>query len=210
MLSFLLSARHTQSLKEIQSKFSIQYAAIRTLDHDELDFIHRYARISMIGASTRIENAILTDTEISWIDTILTLDGKTTAFQKHKQQIEAKLSKDRERSIEEVVGCRAMLSLIYEQAPEMLPLTESHIRGLHTELLRYFEASNHYRGQYKKNSNSVAEHDHNTGKQRNIFRTADPGPITKAAMFDLMNWYNKSISEEPWSIAVACEFAFRF
>jgi DNA-binding MarR family transcriptional regulator len=34
----------------------------------------------MIGASTRIENAILTDSEISWMDTILTNDRKTSAF----------------------------------------------------------------------------------------------------------------------------------
>ena len=210
MLSFQVNSRHAQSLKELQSTFSIKYAALSTLNPAELDFIHRYARISMIGASTRIENAILTDSEISWMDTILTGDGKTSAFQMHRQQIEAKLSKDRERSIEEVAGCRAMLSLIYEQAHEMLPLTESQIRGLHSELLRYYKESDHYRGQYKRNSNSVVEHDRTTGKQKDVFRTADPGPFTKAAMTDLVEWYNRTLIEEPWNIAVASEFVFRF
>jgi hypothetical protein len=90
MLSFQLNSKHTHLLKELQSNFSLQYAAIKTLNPEELDFIHRYARISMIGASTRIENAILTDSEISWIDTVLTNDGKTTAFQKHKQENRSK------------------------------------------------------------------------------------------------------------------------
>ena len=74
--------------------------------------MHHYALISMVGASTRIENALLTDSEIAWLDTILTQDGKTTALQQNWRRIENKLSKGRERSIEEVAGCREMLMLM--------------------------------------------------------------------------------------------------
>jgi len=210
VLSFTINPNLIQSLIELQAKFALNYNKLNSLGSDERDYIHRNVRISMIGASTRIENAILTDNEISWMDTILTQDGKTTAFQNQKQHIEAKFSKDRERSIEEVAGCRAMLSIIYEQAKDMLPLTESHIRGLHSELLRYYEKSNHYRGQYKKNSNSVAEVNHQTGTQKDVFKTADPGPITKVAMTDLVEWYNQAIGEEPWILGTAVEFVFRF
>jgi Fic family protein len=131
----------------------------------------------MIGASTRIENAQLTDTEINWIDTILTLDSHVTAFESHRHRIEDKLSKDRERSIEEVAGCRLMLHTIYEQSKEFLPLTESTLRGLHAELMRYYRHA---------------------------------GPITSAAMSNLLSFYNDALWQEQWTIAVATEFVFRF
>ncbi|MGV8949280.1 MAG: hypothetical protein ACOH2E_07980 [Candidatus Paracaedibacter sp.] len=76
----------------------------------------------MIGASTRIENAQLTDSEVNWLDTILSEDGKTTALDQNRALIEDKLSKDRERSIEKVAGCRAMLLLIYEDYKDLLAL----------------------------------------------------------------------------------------
>ncbi len=69
-----------------------------------------------IGASTRIENAVLTDQEIEWVDTILQKDGKTTAFEENKIFILDKLKKDRERSVEEVVACCQILSTVYLQA----------------------------------------------------------------------------------------------
>ncbi len=210
MLSFAISTDLTKRLKTLQSAIAEKFSEIKDLPEEELATIHRYARISMIGASTRIENAILTDSEISWLDEILSADGKTTSFQDKRHIIEDKLSKDRERSIEEVAGCRAMLALIYEQAKEMTPLTESQIRGLHAELLRHYKKASHYSGKYKKSPNSVVERDHKTGAQRDVFKTADPGPITEAAMSDLVQWYNKALQDEPWSVAVACEFVFRF
>ena len=63
----------------------------------------------VLGVSTRIENAVLTDQEIAWVDTTLSASGKTTAFEEKKQAILDKFSKDRERSIEAVVGCREVL-----------------------------------------------------------------------------------------------------
>ncbi len=48
----------------------------------------------MVGASTRIENAVLTDSEIDWLGFVLGKDGKQTALAAHKVQIEDKLSKD--------------------------------------------------------------------------------------------------------------------
>lgn len=210
MLSFAIDADLTRQLKAFQTAVAEKYSEIRGLPADELATIHRYARISMIGASTRIENAILTDPEIGWLDEVLSADGKTTSFQDKRQVIEDRLSKDRERSIEEVAGCRAMLGLIYEQAKQMTPLTESQIRGLHAELLRHYKKASHYSGRYKKSPNSVVERDHRTGAQRDVFITSDPGPITETAMSDLVRWYNTALKDEPWSVSVACEFVFRF
>jgi len=46
--------------------------------------------------------------------------------------------------------------------------------------------------------------------QRDVLKTSDPGPITEAAMNDLVAWYNADLRTSPWVIAVAAEFTFRF
>ncbi len=73
-------------------------------------YLNRFALIGNVGASTRIENAVLTDNKIEWVDTTLYGDSKVTAFDEKKLYILDKLSKDKERSIEEVVGCREPVS----------------------------------------------------------------------------------------------------
>lgn len=210
MLSFKLSPELIQQLSELNNHFAKTYATLSGYSDDLKMAIHRYAKISMIGASTRIENAVLTDSEIDWIDTVLTEDGKPTAFMAKKSFIENKLSKDRERSIEEVAGCRAMLELIYTQGKNLTPLSETIIRGLHQELMRFYQKAGPYVGRYKGQSNSVVETNHQTGEMRVVFSTAEAGPITEAAMSDLIAWYNDTYKLESRSIAVACEFVYRF
>jgi len=67
MLSFKPSKEIITKLQEITNQFAQTYAFLMTLSKEERLAMHRYARISMIGASTRIENAQLTDTEIDWM-----------------------------------------------------------------------------------------------------------------------------------------------
>jgi len=210
MLSFQLDTQIVKRLIALNELISEKYAFLKTLSGDEKQIIHRYARISMVGASTRIENAVLTDSEIDWLDSVLGKDGKQTALDAHRLQIEDKLSKDKERSIEEVAGCRTVLLLIYEQAKEYLPLTELTARSLHHELLRHDSRPGMKKGDYKDRPNSVIAENHATGEKRSIFKTADPGIITQMAMKELVEWYNKTIQEEPWPIAVAVEFVYRF
>ncbi len=121
MLSFVLTQDLLESLQELEESLLKVYTKLQSITNEEKSSIHRYARISMIGASTRIENAMLTDSEIDWLDTILAKDGKTTALEANKDLIENKLSKDRERSIEEVAGCRHLLFSIYENAKQLFP-----------------------------------------------------------------------------------------
>lgn len=210
MLSYNISQEILLKLRRISSSFAEKFAEIKNFTNDERAAINRYARISMIGASTRIENAILTDPEIDWIDTILSKDGKTTEFQNNREAIENKLSKDRERSIEEVAGCRSMLFLIYEQAKDLFPLTETTVRGLHYELMHFYSNAGPYIGQYKKHPNFVVEHNIHTHESRTVFKTADSGPITEVAMAELLHWYKETLPVEPWSLGVSCEFIFRF
>jgi Fic family protein len=209
MISFTIEPKVEKKLKEISELASQNRVELDAMTPACREAIHRYARISMIGASTRIENAVLTDTEIDWMDARLGSDSRLGSFERHKCSIEDKLSKDKERSIEEVAGLRVVSTLIYDQAAEMLPLKESAIRGLHTELLQYYSPAAHYVGQYKAASNSVVER---VGNQiiREVFKTADPGPMTSAAMQELVAWYNQALPNAVWVLPVISEFVYRF
>jgi len=210
LLSYELSNSALESLRLLEEKTMEAFNRLSRMPEAEKEAIHRYARISMIGASTRIENAMLTDSEVNWLDTILTQDGKTTALESNRNLIENKLSKDRERSIEEVAGCRQLLLTVYENAKDYLPLRESDLRALHYQLMSPYQKSGPYIGQYKVQSNSVVEYNHMTKQSRVVFQTADAGVITSSSMSSLVEWYNKAAPNERWTVAVACEFVFRF
>lgn len=209
-LSFRSSTKLELALKKTQAAIERMAQDIEDIEEDERAWLHRWALISTIGASTRIENAVLTDAEIEWVDTTLSEDGHPSAFEAKKAEIFDKLSKDRERSIEEVVGCREILSLVYVQADELFPLTETTLCGLHKELLRQYPAAARYAGRYKDNPNQVVSVNHDTGEQRIVLDPTPPGPQTEAAMRALLDWYNAAIKGHPWPLLVASEFVFRF
>lgn len=209
MPSFTINPRLEKKLKDISELLSRKRAELEHLSEDCREAIHRYTRISTIGASTRIENAVLTNTEIDWMDATLGDDSRLGSFEKQKRHIEDKLSKDKERSIEEVAGLRSVLTLVYAQAGDLFPLKESEVRGLHKELLQYYPPASHYLGQYKVSPNSVVERVGNR-VTREIFKTADPGPVTSAAMKDLFDWYNQTLPDSLWSLPVIAEFVYRF
>jgi Fic family protein len=210
MLSYQLSPELLAKNQDLENAFLEVYSSLKQLDADELQSIKRYARISNIGASTRIENALLTDSEVNWLDTVLTQDGRTTAFTYQKGLIENKLSKDRERSIEEVAGCRQMLMLIHENFEAFLPLRETDIRALHYQLMAPYQKQTEYIGTYKIQPNFVVEQNHHTQESRVVFQTADAGPMTSAAMSALVAWYNQAHPLESRSILVTSEFVYRF
>ena len=166
--------------------------------------------ISNVGATTRIENAVLTDVEIEWVDIILSKDGKTTAYQEKQDFIIDKLSKSRVRSIEEVVGSRSVLTTIYLQAEEFKPLTQTIVRGLHRELLKFYPPAEHYAGAYKTVINKVFSRNNETGEEHPVLEPTDPGVMTDTAMRELFDWYNETIDTYHWPILVAIEFTFRF
>jgi Fic family protein len=210
VLSFTPSPKLEKALKAVQAEVTRLATDLARLPDAEAMWLHRWAMISTIGASTRIENAVLTDAEIDWIDTALSRDGHVTAFDANKAEILDKLSKDRERSVEEVVGCREVLGIVYLQATELYPLTEASIRGLHRTLLSFYPAARFYAGGYKTSPNHVVSVNHATGARIVVLDPAPPGPQTEAAMGDLIAWYNQTIREHPWPLLVATEFVFRF
>lgn len=209
-ISYKLEDRLTLALKKIDLKAARRADLLAGADHESRQAIHRQARISTIGATTRIENAVLTDAQIEWIDTELASDGRPTAFSALRSRIEEKISKDRERSLEEVAGCREMLAVVYSQGRDLFPLTRATLCGLHRELLKYYPPASYYLGRYKVVPNSVIERDAATGEERVVLKTSDPGPLTETAVADIVAWYNRTLREHPWPLAVGCELVFRF
>ena len=99
--------------------------------------------------------------------------------------------------------------LILNCHEEMIPLKEADIRGLHYELMSPYQGA-HVIGQYKEQPNFVVETNHITKSSRVVFKTAQAGPITSAAMNDLVSWYNQSITDNDQTFLRVCEFVFRF
>jgi hypothetical protein len=111
LLSFAPSAKLEKALKSVQADINRLAAELALVSEAEAAWLTHWALISTIGASTRIENAVLTDAEVDWVDTILSQSDHATAFDANKATILDKLSKDRERSVEEVAGCRGHRAL---------------------------------------------------------------------------------------------------
>ena len=210
MLSFIPSQKLEKALKRLQAQIVGAAAGLGALSPTEAQYLNHCALISNVGASTRIENALLTDAEVEWVDTTLTTDSRTTAFDQHKAFILDKLSKDRERSVEEVIGCREVLSTIYLQARDFVPLTEMVVRGLHQDLLKFYPQAQRYAGAYKTAPNRVISSNHETGEVRIVLDPAAPGIVTETAMAELVNWYNANLHEVAWPLLSATEFVFRF
>jgi len=210
MLSFKPDIKLERKLKRVQVDITGYFNKVSGISKAEAMYLNRFALISNVGASSRIENAVLTDHEIDWVDTTLHTDGKVTAFENRKSFILDKLSKEKERSIEEVIGCREVLNTIYSQAKELFPLSETIIMGLHHNLLRYYPEAASYAGGYKKVSNQVIFYNHETGEKRVVLEPAPPGIVTETAMAELVKWYNAAIRECTWPLPTAVEFVFRF
>jgi len=209
-LSFELTSELLLRLKVMDNMFAKVYSELKATDQEELKYLHKYAKVSLIGSSTRIENAILTDIEISWIDTILTKEIKESAFEFHKEVIKNKLSASRERSIEEVAGCRAMLISIYSYPEEFYPLKQNDLRNLHYELMSPYTKSVPYAGKYKSLPNPIIELNKETKQSRVVFDTAPAGAITSSMIVELIDWYNSNLQLSAWPIAVVGEFVYRF
>lgn len=210
MLSFEPNLKLQKALKRLQEQVVSAASGLGLLSPGEAQYLNRCALISNVGASTRIENALLTDAEVEWVDTTLSADGRVTAFEQHKDFILDKLSKDRERSVEEVVGCREVLTTIYSQASDFIPLTEAVIRGLHHDLLKFYPQALPYAGAYKTAPNRVISKNHATGEVRTVLDPAPPGIVTETAMAELVAWYNANRDASPWPLLTATEFVFRF
>jgi Fic family protein len=209
MLHYELSQAQIKRHQQLTLAFDRISRQAETFPESKTNYIALQSLISNIGASTRIENAMLTDVEIEWMDTVIKT-APHLEYARREKFIKNKLAKDKSRSIEEVAGYRNAAQILLSSPDMFAPLSVSKVKGLHREMLKYHAEAGHHAGDFKKMPNTVLEIEHSTGRARNVLKTADPGVITESAMRDLVEWYNKEISENAFTVAIAVEFVFRF
>lgn len=209
MLHFQLNPSQIKKTQVLLVAIATKNQKIKTFSETKQQYMANQAMISNIGASTRIENAILTDIEIEWIDTIIASEDHE-AYKNQELYIKHKFSQDKARSIEEVAGYRDAIKIVMNLYHDFYPLSLHQIKGLHRELLKYYSQAQYHYGDFKTQPNSVIETNHQTGTKRVVLKTADPGTITETSIADLVSWYNDQIKSSPWPVAVATELVFRF
>lgn len=153
-------------------EFKGAWRALGTLAPDRLSALKRVATIESIGSSTRIEGSKLSDRDV----------------EKLLSKLEIKTFSTRDE--QEVAGYAEVMDLIFRAGQE-IPLTESHIKQLHRDLLKYSEKDVWHHGEYKKSSNGVVAFDE-TGKQIGIiFETATPFDAPRL-MAELVAWFHQT------------------
>jgi len=137
--------------------------------------LRKIATIESIGASTRIEGAMLTNEEVEK----LLASVKVTRFESRDQQ--------------EVAGYYDALEVILENYAD-IELSERYIHQLHGILLKHSDKDQEHRGNYKTSSNKVVAN-YPDGTQRTLF---DPTPphLTPVEMPQLIDWLNERIEKK--------------
>lgn len=154
-------------------EFKGRWTATHLLAPDRLKALRQVATIESIGSSTRIEGAKLSDSEVEEL-----LSGiKTYSF--------------RSRDEQEVGSYAEAMELVFANHTE-LPLTENHIKQLHTILLKYSHKDERHRGEYKKFPNHVEAFDSDGKSLGVVFETTPPFDTPKR-MTDLIEWTNVNL-----------------
>jgi len=208
-ISYKLKPEQEKKLKSLLSDFEKTAFVLGEFSEEKKAYIKQCSFISNIGASTRIENAVLTDVEIEWIDTEIRKDEREN-FAVEEKFIKNKLSADKERSIEEVASYRECLKIIYDQHKDFMPLREIDVKAFHKEILKYYSRADYHLGDYKKHTNKVIEKDYVTGRESVVLDPAPPGIFTEDSMKELIEWHNSALNNEVWPVAVAVELILRF
>lgn len=149
-------------------EFKGAWRALGQLAPEQLSSLKRVATIESVGSSTRIEGAKLSDQEVE------KLLGNLAIKQFGS------------RDEQEVAGYADVMNLIFESY-EHIPLTESHIKQLHRDLLKYSEKDNRHRGDYKKFTNHVEAFDQDGKSLGVVFETTSPFD-TPLQMEELTSW----------------------
>lgn len=129
--------------------------------------------ITSTGASTRIEGAGLSDSEV----------------EKFMRGIS--IAKFADRDKQEVQGYYELLQNIFSSW-EDLSFTEGSIKHFHKELLKYVEKDAAHRGEYKKNENKVVMINA-AGESVGILFDTTPPHLTPSAMQELVEWTRNSL-----------------
>lgn len=157
-------------------EFKGRWVATQTLAPDRLAALRQVATIESVGSSTRIEGVKLTNAEVE----ALLRGVKTYSF--------------RTRDEQEVAGYAEVMEIIFTSYKE-IPITENHIKQLHSVLLKHSTKDERHRGEYKKLSNSVEAFGADGKSQGVIFHTASPFETPKF-MKELVEWTNVELTKK--------------
>ncbi|MFC1771607.1 Fic family protein [Candidatus Margulisiibacteriota bacterium] len=155
-------------------EFKGLWSLLKNMQPDKLNQLKKVATIESVASSTRIEGSKLSDAEVEKL-----LFGLETHSLKSRDE-------------EEVVGYSDLMNIIFESYSS-IPLTENHIKQLHSILLQHSSKDIKHRGKYKTLPNDVQAFD-STGKSVGIiFATATPFE-TPLKMTELVKWTDNQFS----------------
>jgi Fic family protein len=144
-----------------------------TLNPQALGRLKRSVLVTSSGASTRIEGAKLSDEDIE------------------KMMRGLSMQKFADRDKQEVQGYYELLNNVFNAA-EKIPFTESSIKHLHKELLKYVEKDKLHRGKYKRTENRV-EMVNEVGESIGVLFDTTPAWLTPKQMQELVEWTRETI-----------------
>lgn len=158
-------------------RFDANWTAIERKEGQSLKELKSIATVRSVGASNRIEGNKMSDDEVEVL----------------LQKID--ISKLSDRDSQEVVGYFEVLDLISESY-ENIHISESLIKSLHNNLMKYSAKDQWHKGNFKQHSNAV-EASFPDGTRQIIFQTTEPGFATEDAIRALLNWYNSETEVHP-------------
>ncbi|MDR1003926.1 MAG: Fic family protein [Prevotellaceae bacterium] len=169
-------------------RFDAEWIAVEHREGQSLKQLKSIATVRSVGASNRIEGNRMSNEKI---DTLL-------------QNID--ITKLTDRDSQEVVGYFEALDTITE-AYEDMTVTESNIKSLHNQLMRYSTHDDWHKGDYKIHNNAV-EAAFADGSRQVIFRTTEAGFATEDAMRKVVDWYNNE--QEVHAVVKVATFVYEF
>jgi len=138
--------------------------------------LKRSVLITSTGASTRIEGSKLSDREI----------------EKYLKGLAMEKFSDRDK--QEVKGYYELLQNVFDSW-STIRFSESTIKHLHKELLKYTEKDKSHRGEYKKTENKVQMVD-KKGKSIGVLFETTPAYLTPKEMLELVEWTKEVLDKK--------------
>lgn len=151
-----------------------QWVGGATLNPQALGRLKHSTLITSTGASTRIEGAKLSDEDVEKL-----MHGLS-------------MQKFADRDKQEVKGYYELLKNIFA-AWEKIPFSESTIKHLHRELLKYVKKDDTHRGEYKKMENRVEMIDESGKSVGTLFETTR-AYLTPKEMQELVEWTRDALA----------------
>ncbi|MGC4105274.1 MAG: Fic family protein [Thermomicrobiales bacterium] len=171
----IITPRMLTLIAEIDA-FRASWKTAAPLPEDRLLALRRVATIQSIGASTRIEGAMLTDSEVEAL-----LRGFDPAGIERRDE-------------QEVAGYAEVVDLIIAQWTD-IPVTPNGIRQVHRLMMAYSERDDWHRGNFKIVANNVVAIDAFGNPIGIILQTASPFE-TPQRMEDLTTWNAAEAGDE--------------